>query len=58
MSRRIKYHICSGLVLVLLLFALGCIGGIERELISLWGGAWRACLSLALAGVIMWVQDR
>lgn len=58
MSRRIKYHIRSGLVLVLLLFALGCIGGIERELISLWGGAWRACLSLALAGVIIWKQDR
>lgn len=54
MSRRIKYHIRSGLVLVLLLFALGCIGGIERELISLWGGAWRACLALTLAGVIMW----
>lgn len=56
MSRRIKNRIRAGLVLGLLLFALGCIGGIERELIDLWGGAWRACLSITLAGVIMWVQ--
>lgn len=56
MSRRIKNRIRGGLVLALLLFAWGCVGGIERELISLWGGAWRACLSVALAGVIMWAR--
>ena len=56
MSRRIKKHIRAGLVLGLLLFALGCVGGIERELIGLWGGAWRACLAITLAGVIMWVR--
>ena len=56
MSRRIKNRIRAGLVLGLLLFALGCIGGIERELIDLWGGAWRVCLSITLAGVIMWAR--
>lgn len=56
MNKKIKNRIRAGLVLGLLLFALGCIGGIERELISLWGGAWRACLSLTLVGVIMWVR--